>query len=256
MKTRLLPLFALCSAVAGSGLSARAAQAETTTTTQTSVSTTIPASGAPRFSGRINDVVALSQSGVDQSVVLSYIKNSPGPFQPSADEIIKLRDTGIPAPVITAILQRGGELRDQAVAAAAAQNQTYAQSSSTYSQPAQTTVVTPPATYVDPTYNPYYTYPSSSVVYIGGSYGYPYYYNYSYPYYYPYYSHVGFYGPRFSFNFGSPFRFGGGFHGRPIFGGGFHGGFGGGFHGGGGGFHTGGGGFHGGGGGFHGGMHH
>lgn len=264
MKTRLLPLFTLCGAVAGSGL-AHAATTDTTSA-QATVTATIPASGAPRFSGRINEVVSLTESGVDQTIVLSYIKNSPGPFQPSADEIIRMRDAGVPTPVITAMLQRGAELREQAqaiAAAAPAQNQTYAQSTATYAQPAATTVVTPPVTYADPTYYPTYYTPSSSVVYIGGSYGYPYYYNnYCYPYYYPsYYSRVGFYGPRFNFNFGSPFRFGGGFHGTPI-GGGFHGGFGGGFHGGvGGGFHGGvGGGFHGGGGGgFHGGgggMHH
>src|SRR3954464_1882870 len=70
---------------------------------------------APAFSGRINDVVTLTQSGVDESIVMSYIKNSPGPFQPDAQEIIKLRDSGVSPDVITAILQRGAELRDQGV---------------------------------------------------------------------------------------------------------------------------------------------
>src|SRR3569833_1596990 len=259
MKTRLMPLFTLCSAIAGSGRVAHAATTDTTVT-HTTVTGTVPASGAPRFSGRINEVVTLTESGVDQTVVMSYIKNSPGPFQPSADEIFLLRDVGVPTPVITAMLQRGAELRDQAQVAstaAAAQNQTYALLVAAYAQPAPATVVTPPATYVDPTYYPTYYTPSSSVVYIGGSYGYPYYYNnYCYPYYYSgYRSRVGFYGPRFSFNIGSPFRFGGGFHGTPI-GGGFLGGFGGGFLGGVGGGFLGGGGFHGGGGGFHGGGHH
>src|SRR4051812_15869448 len=101
MKTRLLPLFTLCGAIAGSGLIARAVE----TSAQASVNATVPANAAPRFSGRINEVVSLTESGVDQSIVLSYIKSSPGPFQPNADEIIKLRDVGVPTPVITAMLQ-------------------------------------------------------------------------------------------------------------------------------------------------------
>ena len=242
MKTRLFPLFALCGVFAGSGLMA---QTTDTPSAQASVTATAPASGAPRFSGRINEVVALAQSGIDQSIVVSYIKTSPGPFQPTADEIIKLRDLGVSPEIITTMMQRGAELRDQArvvAASAPAQSQTYAPSSVSYAQPAPAQSWPPP--YVDPTYYPTYYSAPSSVVYVGGSYGYPYYYNnYCYP---SYYSGVGFYGPRLSFNFGAPF---GGFRGGG-FGGGFHGGvIGGGFHGGGGGFHGGGGG-----GGFHGGR--
>jgi hypothetical protein len=255
MKTRFLSLFTLCGVLAASSL---VAQALETPSVQANVNVNAaPSSSAPRFSGRINEVVALAQSGVDQSVVLSFIKTSPGPFQPSADEIIRLRDAGISSDVITTMMQRGAELRDQAMAQAAQSQQTYAQSSTSYAQPAPAQTQSWPPQYVDPTYySSYYSAPST-VTYIGGSYGYPYsyYYPYSYSsYYYPYrysYPRVGFYGPRFSFNFGSPF---GGIHvGSPF--GGFHGGFGGGFHVGGGGFHGGtGGGFHGGGGGFHGGS--
>ena len=227
MKTRMAILLALGVVVANSDLSARAAD---TQPAQASGSATLPATAAPQFSGRINEVVSLTQSGVDQSIVLSYIKTSPGPFQPSADEIIKLRDASVPNAVIAAMLQRGGELRDQAVAANAAQNQAYAASTAASTQPVTVRVVTPPATYVDPTYSPTY-YAPSTVTYIGGSYGYPSLdYNYGYPYYGSYYS-GGYYGPRFSFNFGSPFRIGGGFHGGIGGGGSFHGG--GGFHGGG-----------------------
>ena len=234
MKTRLFPLFALCGIFAGSGLMA---QTTDTPSTQASFTATATVTGAPRFSGRINEVVALAQSGIDQSIVVSYIKTSPGPFQPSADEIIKLRDLGVSSEIITTMMQRGAEVRDQnrAIAASApAQSQTYAQSSVSYAQPAPAQSWPPP--YVDPTYYPTYYSEPSSVVYVGGSYGYPYYYNnYCYP---SYYSRVGFYGPRFSVNFGAPFGgfrvggFNGGFHGGPI-GGGFHGGGGGGgFHGG------------------------
>src|SRR5262245_55660653 len=98
MKTRFLSLFTLCGVLGSSILAANALE---TPSVQANVNlSTAPASGAPRYSGRINDVVALAQSGVDQSVVLSYIKTSPGPFQPSADEIIKLRDMGMSSDVI------------------------------------------------------------------------------------------------------------------------------------------------------------
>ena len=231
MKTRMAILLALGVVVANSDLSARAAD---TQPAQTGGATALPATAAPQFSGRINEVVSLTQSGVDQSIILSYIKTSPGPFQPSADEIIKLRDASVPNAVITAMLQRGAELRDQAQAVAANAVQTYAASTAAYTQPVTVRVVTPPATYVDPTYSPTY-YAPSTVTYIGGSYGYPYLdYNYGYPYYGSSFYSGGYYGPRFSFNFGSPFRIGGGIHGGIGGGGGFHGG-GGGFHGGGGG---------------------
>ena len=256
MKTRFLSLLALSGVLGGTTLIANALE---TPSVQANVNVSAaPAAGASRYSGRINEVVALAQSGVDQNIVMSFIKTSPGPFQPSADEIIKLRDAGVSSDVITAMMQRGAELRDQAVASAAqAQQSYYAQSPTTYTQPTQAAPVQAqswPPQYVDPTYYPstYYSAPST-VTYIGGSYGYPYnyYYPFSYNYYRPYYRpsysyyHPYSY-PRVGFNFrvGAPFR--GGFHGN--IGGGFHGG----VHGGGG-FH-GGGGSHGGGG--HGGGHH
>jgi hypothetical protein len=217
--------------------------------TQVTATATVPSSASPQFSGRINDVVALSQSGVDQTIVLSYIRTSPGPFQPSADEIIRLRDAGVSSQVITAMLQRSAELRDQSQALAMASAQNYAQPTTSYAQPAPTTVATPPATYVDPTYNPYYTEPSSSVVYIGGSYGSPYYYPYSYP-----YCYSGFY-PSVGFYFGGRGYYHGGYYGGYRGGWGGHGSWGGGFHATGGGFHGSfGGGFHGGSVGFHGGR--
>jgi hypothetical protein len=261
MKTRFIPLLAACGILAGSVF---VAQAMDGPSAQASVSLgSAPRSASPQYSGRIDEVVALSQSGVDQSVVMSFINTSPGPFQPSADEIIRLRDAGVSSQVITTMMQRGAALREQAQSyAAAAPAQNYQQAPVTYAQPAQAQVaVTPP--YVDPTYYPsYYSQPASSVVYIGGSYGYP---SYGYdPYCYPssyyYYPRVGFgFSPRFNFRFGAPFPFGGGGFHVGGFGGGFHGGGfgGGGFHGGGGGFHGGGGGgFHGGGGGGMGGGSH
>jgi hypothetical protein len=241
MRTRFLSLFALCGLVATSGLAARAVESSPTPPSDTTGA--LPSSAAPQFSGRINDVVTLAKSGVDQSIVVAYIKNSPGPFQPSADEIIKLRDIGISTPVLTAILERGAQVRDQARTAVAAA------SDQANTDPSQAPVIseeTPPSTYAG---SDYATQPASTVTYIGGEYGY------SYPYYYPTYV-SGYYSSAFFYPFpcwfggiyyshGCYFPHGGfihdGFHVHDGFhNGGFHGGDShGGFHGSGGGFHGG-----------------
>jgi hypothetical protein len=185
MKTRIFPLFALCGLVASSSFAAQNMDAPPAQT-DVNVNATVPASGAPEFSGRINDVVTLAHSGVDQSIILSYIKTSPGPFQPSADEIIKLRDAGVSAETITAMMQRGAELRDQSLAA-----------SSQATSPAQAPVVTDtaPADAQTQTQTPPLAYSGSDDgAYVGASYGYPYYgYGYGYPYYGGYYSSAFFY---------------------------------------------------------------
>jgi len=185
MKTRFLPLFALCGVVASSGLAARAIESNPDRPSDTA--SAVPASAAPQFSGRINDVVSLTKSGVDQSIVLAFIKASPGPFEPTADEIIKLRDMGVSSPVLTAMLERGGQVREQsrAAAVAAAPDQPAA-------TPSQAPVIseTPPNTYAGADYS---TQPASTVTYIGGDYGY------SYPYYPVYYS--GWYSTAFFYPF-------------------------------------------------------
>ena len=146
---------------------------------------------APQFSGAVNDVVKLSQSGVDVSVVLAYVKTSAGPYQPGADEIIKLRDMGIKSEVITAMLERGSELRRQTPPPQPAAYAGYTQPNAGSTQPvtyADTQSAPQPVTYAQPVY----TDPTPSVVYIGSSY--------------PWYSSYGyssFYYPGYSFGFGS-----------------------------------------------------
>jgi hypothetical protein len=245
MKVSVFPLLAICGALAASGLSVRAVEAPPPQLSAT-VSAAPPPGAAPEFSGRITDVVTLAKSGVDESVVLSYVKNSPGPFSPSAEEIIKLRDEGISPNIINAMLDRSSELRAQATAAA----QPYAVN------PSQAPVITsePPSnttTSADTGSAGYATQPDSTVVYVGGGgdYGYPYYYS-GYPYYWGYPSAFfagGFISTPFFFPF--PCWFNGCFfpHGCSFPHGGFvHGGFHGSFHDGNG-FHSG---FHGSGGSF------
>ena len=52
------------------------------------------------------EVVKLAQAGVDESVMLTFVTNSPYVFNLSSDDIIYLNDVGVPGTVVTAMLQR------------------------------------------------------------------------------------------------------------------------------------------------------
>lgn len=181
---------------------------------------------AVKLSWGLDDIAKLSKAGVDESVILTFIQNSGTAYNATAQDVIQLRESGVSAPVITALMRRGGEVRqtaieaqNQAQAAAAAQ----AASAAAATASAQTTAYSASPVYSAPvstvTYigYPRSSYPASSYGY-GGGYSPSYYPGYdSYP---RYYGSYGSYGsPRISFglNFGGV-RFGG-----------FHGGFRGGF---------------------------
>ena len=51
------------------------------------------------------EVVRLAQAGLDESVMLSYVTNSPNKFALDSQRIIYLTDIGVPSAVITAMLQ-------------------------------------------------------------------------------------------------------------------------------------------------------
>jgi hypothetical protein len=61
----------------------------------------------------LQEIVRMVQSGTDTNVVLSFIENSPIAYSPSADDIIRLHNLGVPSPVIIALLRHGGRMRDQ-----------------------------------------------------------------------------------------------------------------------------------------------
>ena len=62
-------------------------------------------------------VIRLTQAGVDQSVVQTFIANASGTFNLDSDKIIYLRDVGVPNEVVTAMIQHDQQLRQQAAAA-------------------------------------------------------------------------------------------------------------------------------------------
>jgi uncharacterized membrane protein YgcG len=79
----------------------------------------IPANSTPSssptvaYSTGIVDVVRLVDAGVSPDIVKAYIQNSPVAYHPTADEVIALKDHGVPAGIITALLLHGADLQSQ-----------------------------------------------------------------------------------------------------------------------------------------------
>src|SRR5439155_11944149 len=61
----------------------------------------------------VAEVVRLAESGVGDDVVLAFVQNSKSTFALSADHVLYLKDLGLSAPVITAMLNHDSALRNQ-----------------------------------------------------------------------------------------------------------------------------------------------
>ncbi len=66
--------------------------------------------------GPSDELIKLARSGVDEEVLLAYVESSPEAFNLSADDIIILKDLGVPSTVINAALHRGQALDSLAAA--------------------------------------------------------------------------------------------------------------------------------------------
>jgi len=67
------------------------------------------------------EIIKLANSGVEESVMMAFVTNSTSTFNLSAEEIIYLKDIGVPDRVVTAMILRDQTLRvDSATALAAA----------------------------------------------------------------------------------------------------------------------------------------
>lgn len=75
----------------------------------------LPAGIAP--GSPLAQVIQLVQSEVDESVILAYISNSASAFNLTADQIIYLKDLGLPADAMTAMIQHDQQLGATATAA-------------------------------------------------------------------------------------------------------------------------------------------
>ena len=119
-----------------------------------------------RFSPGVADIVKMVDAKVDPEVVKTYIQNSPTAYNPSATEIIALKDHGVGSDILTAMLQHGAEVRTQAVRAAAGAGNLPAPQ-------APAGMANPYAPAYD--YDTQPVYPSYAYTYPGASYAYPWY---------------------------------------------------------------------------------
>jgi hypothetical protein len=62
-------------------------------------------------------IVKLANSGIEENVLMAYVTNSTSTFNLNAEEIIYLKDIGVPDMVVTAMIARDQVLRESSVAA-------------------------------------------------------------------------------------------------------------------------------------------
>jgi hypothetical protein len=115
-----------------------------------------------RVSKALGEVIRLTQAGVEETVVLTYVTNSPAAFLLGAEEIVYLKDLGVESSVITAMMHRDQTLRaawgasaeTQAAVVPVTNNESEAVAAApTYvSPPASTTVVATQPVYVNDDY--------------------------------------------------------------------------------------------------------
>ena len=63
-------------------------------------------------------VIRLTQAGVDESVIMTFVTNSGSTFNLDSDKIIYLKDIGLPNEVVTVMMQRDQQLQQQMAASA------------------------------------------------------------------------------------------------------------------------------------------
>jgi hypothetical protein len=75
------------------------------------VNSTLPPPEMVNLSPAVGEVVRLAQAGLDTNVILVFVTNSVHTFNLSAAEVVYLNDLGIPAAVITAMIQQDQKSR-------------------------------------------------------------------------------------------------------------------------------------------------
>lgn len=65
----------------------------------------------------VSEVVKMYQGGISKEIIVSYINNSSLPFHLTADNIIYLKDLGLPQEVTSALIARDGQLQRENSAA-------------------------------------------------------------------------------------------------------------------------------------------
>ena len=86
----------------------------------TLISTAKPLPPAIRPTPALAELLKLADSGVEESVMLAFIANSPNTFNLGAEEIIYLNDLGVPSKVVTAMMRHDKALQTSSVGAGVA----------------------------------------------------------------------------------------------------------------------------------------
>lgn len=129
-------------------------------------------------SAALSEVIKLAQAGVDESVMLTYVTNSQNLFKLGADEIIYLKDIGVPDNVVTAMLERDHALQQALNEAAQAQTQAAAAQSQAAAAQAQQAASSTAAEAAAPSYvNPPAAQPAETAQQPNVTYNYNYFYN-------------------------------------------------------------------------------
>ena len=71
-----------------------------------------------------DDLIKLARSGVDEEVLTAYIESSPDTFDLDADDIITLKDLGVPSKIIIEAMQHGHAYESDSASAVAAAKET------------------------------------------------------------------------------------------------------------------------------------
>jgi hypothetical protein len=194
-----LPAITAAAVCLGVSWSVASAQSASPNNAGSATPPTANAAQAPSWPSGVSEVMKMVKGGISADIIVSYINNSSLSFYLSADNLISLQRDGVPAPVLTAMLQRYGEMRRPSgtAAGAPAQAPSPAPAPQHAGPPAQAPYPAAAAQY--------YAVPQPPVI------SYPYVAPPSYPVYDPYY----FYAPYFypGYPFGGPVVFGFGFGG-------------------------------------------
>ncbi len=71
------------------------------------VAQTLPVARTPELPAPVDDVVRLAQSGIGTDVILGYVSGIRQPYSLSADQLIYLKDLGLPMSVLEALVKQG-----------------------------------------------------------------------------------------------------------------------------------------------------
>ncbi|HEU6448070.1 MAG TPA: DUF6600 domain-containing protein [Verrucomicrobiae bacterium] len=158
LSSKLLLVAAIIATAAGLGYFAMQSPAETSSTTTASAADPQPQTEMPQAlppqpevtpvapaqpvlpksilpTSPLAQVIKLAQAGLDQSILMAYVTNSRSTFNLDSEKIIYATDAGVPAVVVTAMMQHDQQLY-QALSIPPSQPQTETQTTSTEPAPA------------------------------------------------------------------------------------------------------------------------